>query len=146
MQEVMQLQQHNSELRSTSQQLAARLDEESEVVSALRAQLVDYKLQMEQMQLQAKKGRSLYTQNSTAGGLRRGGSSTPPMTGQPGSIGVGFPPGGLSSSGLGPGSSNGMGPGTALLLAGGGNGAAGAMFDGGAANWSSSSSGVQRSR
>lgn len=70
------MQQQNGDLHHSCQQLTSRLDEESEVVSALRAQLVDYKLQMEQMNLQSKKGRSLYTSSSMA--LRRGGSNTPP--------------------------------------------------------------------
>jgi hypothetical protein len=45
-QDVGQLQQQNGELRGMAQQLQARLEEEGEVVSALRAQLVDYKLQV----------------------------------------------------------------------------------------------------
>jgi hypothetical protein len=64
-------------------------------------------LQMEQMQLQAKKGRSLYNSSSTAG--RRGGSTTPPgqLQGPAGSLGMGLSSSGItafadtSSSGLG---------------------------------------------
>lgn len=78
MQELAATQQHNAELRASTAQLSARLDEESEVVSALRAQLVDYRLQMGQMQMQAKKGRTLNTNNSTTGMLRRAGTATPP--------------------------------------------------------------------
>jgi hypothetical protein len=43
---VGQLHQQNGELRGIAQQLQVRLEEEGEVVSALRAQLVDYKLQV----------------------------------------------------------------------------------------------------
>jgi hypothetical protein len=43
---VGQLQQQNGELRGMALQLQAWLEEEGEVVSALRAQLVDYKLQV----------------------------------------------------------------------------------------------------
>jgi hypothetical protein len=46
LQDVGQLQQQNGELRGMALQLQSRLEEESEVVSALRAQLVDYKLQV----------------------------------------------------------------------------------------------------
>lgn len=46
LQDMGQLQQQNGELRGVAQQLQARLGEEGEVVSALRAQLVDYKLQV----------------------------------------------------------------------------------------------------
>jgi hypothetical protein len=62
-------------------------------------------LQMEQMQLQAKKGRSLYNSSSTAG--RRGGSTTPPgqLQGPAGSINMGLSSSGITafaiSSGLG---------------------------------------------
>jgi hypothetical protein len=72
---------------------------------------------MEQMQLPAKKGRSLYNSSSTAG--RRGGATTPPgqLQGPPGSVGLG-----LSSSGVAFASSSGLGPGAA--------GASGATLDG----------------
>ncbi|KAF6265420.1 hypothetical protein COO60DRAFT_1686902 [Scenedesmus sp. NREL 46B-D3] len=120
--DVGQLQQQNGELRGVAQQLQARLGEEGEVVSALRAQLVDYKLQMEQMQLQGKKGRSLYNSSSTAG--RRGSSTTPPgqLQGAAGSMAMGLSSSGyafVSSSGLGPGSLDGAG-GPQLLGVGGG--------------------------
>lgn len=79
LQELSSAQRQNAELQGTSAQLTSRLDEESEVVSALRAQLVEYKLQMGQMQLQAKKGRTLATNNSTTMFRRPG---TPPGPGQ----------------------------------------------------------------
>jgi hypothetical protein len=74
-----------------------------------------FALQMEQMQLQAKKGRSLYTSSSTAG--RRGGATTPPgqLLGPPGNISMG-----LSSSGVAFASSSGMGAGAAILDGAGG--------------------------
>lgn len=46
LQDLGQALQQNGELRGMAQQLQARLEEEGEVVSALRAQLVDYKLQV----------------------------------------------------------------------------------------------------
>lgn len=76
--EMTGLQQQNAELHHSCQRLTNRLGEESEVVSALRAQLVDYKLQIEQMNLQAKKSRSLNTNDSSMA-VRRGGASTPPL-------------------------------------------------------------------
>lgn len=78
MQELVATQQQNAELRTTAVQLSSRLEEEGEVVSALRAQLVEYKLMMGQMQLQAKKGRTLHTNNSTMFRSNRPGSATPP--------------------------------------------------------------------
>jgi len=89
LQDLAAAQQQNAMLSSNSAHLAARLDEESEVVSALRAQLVDYKLQMGQLQLQAKKGRTLAANNST-NMFRRPGSATPP-----GQLGLGSISGGL---------------------------------------------------
>jgi hypothetical protein len=76
-QELASTQNQNAELRATASQLMSRLEEESEVVSALRSQLVEYKLQMGQMQLQAKKGRTLNPNNS-ASMFRRPGTATPP--------------------------------------------------------------------
>lgn len=81
-----------------------------------------YVLQMEQMQLQGKKGRSLYNSSSTAG--RRGSSNTPPgqLQGAAGSMAMGLSSSGyafMSSSGLGPGSLDGAG-GPQLLGVGGG--------------------------
>lgn len=89
MQELAVSQQQAAELRANSAQLSSRLDEESEVVQALRAQLVEYKLQMGQMQLQAKKGRTLNPNHSSSLMLRRPGSATP--TGQ---LGLGSTAGG----------------------------------------------------
>eukprot|EP00775_Hariotina_reticulata_P011560 gene11561-11704_t len=82
--EVTRLQQHNADLRLASHQLTARLDEEAEVVSALRAQLVDYKLQMSQLQLQTKKGRGLSTEAGNS--VRRGMSGTTAGQQQPGQL------------------------------------------------------------
>lgn len=79
LQDLAAAQQQNVELRVTTSQLSSRLDEEAEVVSALRAQLVEYKLMMGQMQLQAKKGRTLHTNNSSMfRSPNRPGSATPP--------------------------------------------------------------------
>jgi hypothetical protein len=89
LQELAAAQQQNTELRVTTSQLSSRLDEEAEVVLALRAQLVEYKLMMGQMQLQAKKGRTLHTNNSSMfHSPNRPGSATPPGQLQlgPGSI------------------------------------------------------------
>jgi hypothetical protein len=78
-QDLTAAQEQNAELRITTSQLSSRLDEEAEVVSALRAQLVEYKLLMGQMQLQAKKGRTLHTTNSSMfRSPNRPGSATPP--------------------------------------------------------------------
>ncbi|WIA22876.1 hypothetical protein OEZ85_001261 [Tetradesmus obliquus] len=123
--------QQNGELRGMAQQLQARLEEEGEVVSALRAQLVDYKLQMEQMQLQAKKGRSLYNSSSTAD--RRTGATTPPgqLQGPAGSMNLG-----LSSSGAASASSSGMGPGAAGVSAATLDGAGGQQQQLGGGSWS----------
>lgn len=86
-QDLSTTQQQNAELRAHSGHLSARLEEESEVVSALRAQLVEYKLQMGQMQLQAKKGRTLNPNNSTNMMMTmRPGTATPP-SGQLGQLG-----------------------------------------------------------
>lgn len=96
MQELAASQQQAQELRANSAQLSSRLDEESEVVQALRAQLVEYKLQMGQMQLQAKKGRTLNPNHSSSLMLRRPGAATP--TGQ---LGLGSTAGGGVNPGLG---------------------------------------------
>jgi hypothetical protein len=78
-QELALTQQQNAELRVGAAQLSSRLEEEGEVVAALRAQLVEYKLLYGQMQLQAKKGRTLHTTSSSMfRGGNRPGSATPP--------------------------------------------------------------------
>lgn len=96
LQELAASQQQAAELRASSAQLSSRLDEESEVVQALRAQLVEYKLQMGPMQLQAKKGRTLNPNHSSSMMLRRPGSATPPA----GQLGLGSTAGGGGMGGL----------------------------------------------
>lgn len=73
LQELALTQQQNAELRVGAAQLSSRLEEEGEVVAALRAQMVEYKLLYGQMQLKAKKGRS-----SNMFRVDRPGSATPP--------------------------------------------------------------------
>lgn len=94
LQELAASQQQAAELRGSSAQLSSRLDEECEVVQALRAQLVEYKLQMGQMQLQAKKGRTLNPNHSSSMLLRRPGSATPTGAGQ-----LGFGPSAAGGAG-----------------------------------------------